>query len=34
MNFNCDIFDSSQRSMPVKHSFNETNIALISVEYL
>ena len=29
---NCDIFARSQHSMPVKHGFNETNIALISVE--
>jgi len=32
MNFNCNIFADSQRSMSVKHIFNETNIALISVE--
>jgi len=31
---NCDIFASSQRSMSVKQAFNETNIALISVEKL
>jgi len=30
----CDIFAGSQRSMSVKHGFNETNIALISVEKL
>jgi len=31
---NCDIFAGCQRSMSVKHGFNETNIALISVEKL
>ena len=31
---NCDIFVGSHRSMSVKHRFNETNIALISVEKL
>ena len=30
----CDIFAGSQRSMSVKDSFNQTNIALISVEKL
>jgi len=30
----CDIIAGSQRSMSVKHSFNQTNIALISVEKL
>jgi len=29
-----DLFADSQRSMPVKHSFNETNIALMPVEKL
>jgi len=31
---NCDIFAGSQRSMSVKHGFNETNFALMSVETL
>jgi len=31
---NCDIFAGSQRSMSVEHSFNEINIAFISVENL
>jgi len=31
---NCDIFASSQRSMSVKHGFNEANIAFISLEKL
>jgi len=30
----CDIFADSQRSMTVKHGFNETNFALMSVETL
>jgi len=30
----CDIFAGNQRSMSVKHGFNETNIALMSVEKL
>jgi len=30
----CDIFAGGQRSMSVKHGFNETNIALISVDKL
>jgi len=29
---NCDIFAGSQRSTSVKHGFNETNMALMSVE--
>ena len=29
---NCDIFAGGQRSMSVKHGFNEMNMALISVE--
>jgi len=31
---NCDIFAGSQRSMSLKHAFNETNVALISMEKL
>ena len=31
---NRDIFAGSQRSMSVKHGFNETNIALVSEEKL
>ena len=31
---NCDIFAGSQSSMPVKHGFDETKIALMSVEKL
>jgi len=30
----CDIFAGSQRSILVKHGFNQTNIALMSVEKL
>jgi len=30
----CDIFVGIQRSMSLKHGFNQTNIALMSVEKL